>query len=131
MSDVEILIDIPNKVEYARPLHCTVDPPQSHMTIEFAAEGETEPFRIGYIKGRRIAEIAGFVFRPRRNQLNKKQIDKPLVAPCKITTTVKIYDTYTDEKGYGKIIKEQSQVVEVVASEKSQSEEAPAVTEET
>ncbi len=83
------------------------------MSIEFAIEGESKPFRIGYIKSRRIAEIAGFVFRPRRNQFTRK-IDKPLEPPCKITATVRIYKDYNNETDkYGPEIAKKSQTVEV------------------
>ena len=117
MSEEEITIDIPKEVEYTRGLFCAIEPPQANMTIEFTGDGETKPFRIGYIKSRRIPEIAAFVFRPRKNQFTKK-IDKPLEPPCKITATVKIYESYDASKDkYGKKIKEVSQEVQVVGRE--------------
>ena len=113
MSNEEIEIEIPKKVEYTRGLFCPVEPPQANMSIEFAVEGEDKPFRIGFIKSRRIAEIAGFVFRPRRNQFTRK-IDKPLVPPCKVTATVRIYKDYDNQTDkYGPEIFSKSQVVEV------------------
>ena len=113
MSNEEIEIEIPKKVEYTKALFCPVEPPQANMSIEFAAEGEDKPFRIGFIKSRRIAEIAGYVFRPRRNQFTRK-IDKPLEPPCKITTTIRIYKDYDAQSDkYGPEIAKKSQVVEV------------------
>ena len=113
MSNEEISIEIPKKVKYTRPLFCPIDPPQANMSIEFTAEGESKPFRIGYIKSRRIAESAGFVFRPRRNQFTRK-IDKPLEPPCKITATVRIYKDYDSKTDkYGPEIAKKSQEVEV------------------
>lgn len=113
MSKEEIEIEIPKKVEYTKALFVPIEPPQANMSIEFAAEGENKPFRIGYIKSRRIPEIAGFVFRPRKNQFTRK-IDKPLEPPCKITATIRIYKDYDAKSDkYGPEIFKKSQVVEV------------------
>ena len=102
----EISIVIPDRVEYTKGLFCPVSPPQSYMSISFTEEGQTEPFREGFIKGRKCPEIAAFMFKPR---------SKPFEAGSKITVNIKCYESYDKvAELFGNVITEQTGIVQIL-----------------
>ena len=70
-------IVIPKSVKNCKALRCLIDPPTSDVTVSFTLEGEDEPFRTATLI-RRSSEIAAFMFRPRKLDVQKEKFTEPL-----------------------------------------------------
>lgn len=83
---------IPKEVKHAEAIHCPIEPQHDKITIEFSNPGEKTPFATGYIAGRRVPEIAGYVFRPTKLNLETRQRDQHLKPGDKVEVSVKFWN---------------------------------------
>lgn len=89
---------IPKESKHGEAIHCPVEPPHDKMTIEFFNPDEKTPFATGYVAGRRCPEIAGYVFRPMKLNLESRQRDQHLKKGDKVVVSVKFWNKVEQPK---------------------------------
>lgn len=118
MTDKFICI-IPKECKHAEAIHCPVEPPHDKMTIEFSNVGDKTPFATGYIAGRRCPEIAGYVFRPTKLNLETRQRDHLLKPGDKVQVSVKFWGkceqpkTKMDKPKMSELIQEVKEIITI------------------